>query len=288
MSGRGPGPGTRADPPAGARNLVLVVLDSLRFDTCVEAAPRTLGRLGEIEARYSYATWTAPSHYNLLMGLLPHLSPTHTLASTYYRSEYDRLACRLGVDGVGFSDMLPQLFLPTLLREHLGYVTNAYVSMPVLNPHTALNRDFDRYELMPHHHDLPGMLSRLRFSDTRPNFHLLNVGETHYPYVFAGDDGSDLPHVSGLHGTVKRLGQRSDDDGFFTADELASLRDRQVKSVGYVDDLLAGLLDVVPRDTWVVVTSDHGELFGEDGYFGHGPIAHEKVLQVPFVEGLRD
>jgi hypothetical protein len=26
-------------------------------------------------------------------------------------------------------------------------------------------------------------------------------------------------------------------------------------------------------------------LFGEEGYFGHGPILHEKVLEVPFVEG---
>jgi hypothetical protein len=26
-------------------------------------------------------------------------------------------------------------------------------------------------------------------------------------------------------------------------------------------------------------------LFGEEGYFGHGPIVHEKVLEVPFVEG---
>jgi glucan phosphoethanolaminetransferase (alkaline phosphatase superfamily) len=34
------------------------------------------------------------------------------------------------------------------------------------------------------------------------------------------------------------------------------------------------------------VTSDHGELFGEAGYFGHGPIAHDKVFEVPYVEGL--
>ena len=33
------------------------------------------------------------------------------------------------------------------------------------------------------------------------------------------------------------------------------------------------------------ITYDHGELFGEDGYFGHGPIQHPKVLEVPFVEG---
>lgn len=282
-----PGPGVRPDPPAGARNLVIVVLDSLRHDTCTEARPRVLESLGEIEQRFSYATWTAPSHYNLMMGLLPHVAPAATLASAYYRQEYDRLAHRLGVDSLGFAQLLPDLFLPTLLRQHLGYITNAYVSMPVLNPHTVLNRDFDRYELMPHHHDLPGMLSRLRWSDSRPNFHLLNVGETHYPYVYADDDGSDLPHISGLHGTVKRIGDKDDSTAFFSETELAELRNRQVRSVGYVDQLLEGLLDAAPPGTWIVVTSDHGELFGEDGYFGHGPVWHEKVLQVPFVEGLR-
>jgi len=42
---------------------------------------------------------------------------------------------------------------------------------------------------------------------------------------------------------------------------------------------------VVPPNTHIMVTSDHGELFGEDGYFGHGPIIHEKVFEVFFVEG---
>jgi len=40
------------------------------------------------------------------------------------------------------------------------------------------------------------------------------------------------------------------------------------------DNLLMGLL-----------SSDHGELFGEEGYFSHGPIMHEKVFEVPFLEG---
>jgi len=40
-----------------------------------------------------------------------------------------------------------------------------------------------------------------------------------------------------------------------------------------------------PENTYFIVTSDHGELFGEDGYFGHGPIMHEKCFEIPFVEG---
>ena len=55
---------------------------------------------------------------------------------------------------------------------------------------------------------------------------------------------------------------------------------------GRLDDA-ERLYDAVPPDTWIVVTSDHGELFGEDGYFGHGPIMHRKVFEVPFVEGIR-
>src|SRR4051812_4694445 len=76
----GPGPHTRPSPPDGAQNLVVVVLDSLRYDSFVAAAPRTLARLGEVQRRWSYASWTAPSHYNLLTGLMPHQSPPHVYA----------------------------------------------------------------------------------------------------------------------------------------------------------------------------------------------------------------
>jgi hypothetical protein len=41
----------------------------------------------------------------------------------------------------------------------------------------------------------------------------------------------------------------------------------------------------VPPGTRIIITADHGELFGEGGWFGHGPIPHEKVLEVPYLEG---
>jgi membrane-anchored protein YejM (alkaline phosphatase superfamily) len=128
----------------------------------------------------------------------------------------------------------------------------------------------------------------MHFSSHRPSFHLVNVGETHYPYSFEGDDGSHLPHISGVHGAVKRAGG-GDGDGEvpFSAADLAELRDRQVKAAAYVDALLEAVYDLTPADTWIVVTADHGELFGEDGQFGHGPMIHPKVLEVPFVEGMR-
>jgi Sulfatase len=277
-----------ARPAPGARNLVFVVLDSLRYDSWVDARPQTLAALGRVERRWSYASWTAPSHYNLLMGLLPHSSPPEVYASEYYKEDFLRYSERLGVEGMQFAKVLPSLFLPTYLKHGLGYSTQAMVSMPVLNAHTVINRDFDRYELMPKHNDMAAMVSRLTFSEDRPSFYLLNVGETHYPYALPDEDPSLWPQISGVHGVFKRLDNAGPTEPreFFDQQALAELRSRQVKAVEYLDGVFARLFDLLPSDTWVIVTSDHGELFGEDRYFGHGPIAHEKVFEVPFVEGM--
>ena len=274
-----------------ARNLVFVVLDSLRYDSWVEADPEVLAQLGPVERRWSYATWTAPSHYNLLMGLLPHTSPQEVYASEYYKQDFLRYSERLGVDGIEFKRLLPSIFLPTFLKHTLGYRTQAMVSMPVLNEYTAINRDFDSYELMPKHNDMAAMLDKLSFDSERPSFYLLNVGETHYPYALPHEDPSEWPHISGVHGVFKHLDQPGPEGEevreFFDDQSLRTLRERQVNAVEYLDGVFARLFDILPENTWLIVTSDHGELFGEGRYFGHGPIMHEKVLEVPFVEGPR-
>jgi hypothetical protein len=278
------------DKLARARNLVIVILDSLRYDSWQAAKPRSLTELGAAEQRWSYASWTAPSHYNLLMGLLPHTSPSHVYASEYYKQDFLRYSERLGVPDMEFRKLLPSIFLPTYLKHTLGYRTHARVSMPVLNKFTPINRDFDSYELMPAHNDFGAIIEQLSFEEDRPSFWLLNVGETHYPYTWPGLEAPELPHISGVHGVFKRLDELRAEGGeaeeFFSERQLRSLHERQIAALEHLDRLFAALLGRLPQNTWLIVTSDHGELFGEDGYFGHGPIAHEKVLEVPFLEGL--
>jgi hypothetical protein len=264
----------------------VVVLDSLRHDSWLRAAPANLAALGPVERRYSYASWTAPSHYALLMGLLPHTSPRGVYASEYYKRDFVRYAERLGVPEMDFRSLLPSIFLPTYLKHTLGYATHARVSMPVLNPHTILNRDFDSYELMASHNDMGAMVDALEFYEDRPSFHLLNVGETHYPYALPGEDPSAWPRLHGVHGVFKHMGDEGAAPEAFDEAGLRALQDRQVEALGHLDGVFGRLFDRLPSGTWVVVTADHGELFGEDGYFGHGPIAHEKVLEVPFAEGI--
>ena len=162
--------------PVRGNNYVLIIFDSCRYDSLVEARPRTICKLGTLEQRWSYASWTAPSHYNLLSGLLPHHSPKQVFASDYYKKD------------------------------------------------------------------------------------LLQV-------------------VGG------KLKENGNGNLFFSRAKCRMLRDRQVKAIQYLDRVVEELFDIVPKNTYVTITADHGELFGEDGYFGHGPIQHEKVLEVPFVEG---
>lgn len=274
-------------------NYLLVVLDSCRFDSFVAADPRTIRRLGPLERRWSYASWTAPSHYNLLMGLLPHASPTHVYASEYYKRDLARYAERLGVAEVGFKNLLPSLYLPTFLKRSLGYRTHALVSLPVLNPAVPLNRDFDTFTLMPTHNDMAAMLDRMTFDAAHPSFYLLNVGETHYPFALPSEDPKDWPRISGVHGVFKHLDAEmvggklvaAEPPPAFDQGQLDRLRARQIDAVRYLDRVFERLFDLLPPDTYVTVTADHGELFGEAGYFGHGPIQHDKVFEVPLLEG---
>ena len=265
-------------------NYLLIVFDSCRYDSFTAARPRHMKKLGRVERRWSYASWTAPSHFNLLTGLLPHSSPKRVWASEYYKADFLKFNERLGGTGIDFGTLGPALYLPPFLQR-IGYATHARVSLPVLNEHTILNTGFDSYRLMPAHNDFAAILQEVRFREDKPSFYLLNVGETHYPYALAGEPPDRWPKISGVHGVFKRWNAKTPAIRMFNPAKMAELRERQIEAVRFLDGAIERLLDTAPRNTYITITSDHGELFGEDGYFGHGPIQHPKVLEVPLVEG---
>jgi arylsulfatase A-like enzyme len=64
--------------------------------------------------------------------------------------------------------------------------------------------------------------------------------------------------------------------------------DRYDGEIRYSDDLVGSLIDELERrgmlsSTWVVVTSDHGEGFGEHGLADHGRSFFNEVLKVPLI-----
>jgi len=277
-------------------NVVFIVFDSCRWDAYQAARTPNLDRIAPAARRYSYASWTSPSHYTFLMGMVPHASPRGVFASNVYREEFASWSDRLNIPDVAFNAFVPQLSLPHFLKAQ-GYWCEGWVSLPVLNPLTSMSAHFDRYELAPEHNDLGQILDQLAFRDDRPSFFFVNTGETHYPYLLPGETADDLPHLSGVHGVFKSLdeflknpgafleGRREDE--FFTPEQFRAFYDKQVACVEHLDAVVGRFCERCPENTHFMIMSDHGELFGEDGYFGHGPIFHEKVFEVFFLEGRR-
>jgi hypothetical protein len=271
-------------------DLVYIIMDSCRFDSYRRAKTPNMNRIGKGSQRFSYASWTAPSHHSIFMGQVAHTAPKKVLASEVYKKDYAQWVDRIGIPDLSFKSFVPELSLAKVLQK-LGYRTTAKVSMPVLNPLTGFNKFFDEYKLMKDHNDFKGMVDEISFSTSQPSYHFMNLGETHYPYMLKDEQ---LPRISGVHGVVQgmdaaitRSGDTVVEKEFFTAAEMVALHEQQVRCVEYVDGVLGALLDKAPKDTHFIVTADHGECFGEGDYFGHGPVMHRKVFEVPFLEGKK-
>jgi hypothetical protein len=275
-------------------NILLIILDSARFDNFKLAKTSNMKQIGKVKFRYSYSSWTSPSHYVFLTGIMPHENPKRVFASEVYKKELIFWRERIGLRGFSFKEFVPHLSLPKVMKE-LGYRTIGRVSLPVLNQFTTFSTYFDDYKLMEKHNDFAGMVEEIKFERYFPSFWFLNLGETHYPYTLPGEDTTKLPRLHGVHGVFKHLDDLLRHKGdkvkpeksprFFNKKTLRLLKEKQITCIEYVDKLMGNLFNKCPKNTWIIIASDHGELFGEDDFFGHGPIFHKKVFEVPFIEG---
>jgi arylsulfatase A-like enzyme len=269
------------------KSVVWVVLDSCRYDSFVEAPTPNLDRWAErvgarTERRFSYASWTLPSHHAFLLGLTPHPNDPAQPAAEVYENEFREWRKRLGAARLDFSDALPSLTLTRLLNK-LGYQTIGRASLPVLNEWTSFAQAFDDYRLMDRHDRLDAMVEEIALEPGKPRFHLLNAGETHYPYLL-----ENAPQISGLHGIARRLADGEDAGArhpSLSERDLERFRAQQPRCVSHADRILGDLIEHCRAPAHLIVTSDHGELFGEDGFFGHGPVMHPKAFEVPLLEG---
>lgn len=276
------------DPSAASsttfRTVVMIVLDSLRYDSFERARTPVMDRyLPRQSRRSSYATWTLPSHACLLAGLLPFPPSNQHLAAHIYADDMRFWASTLTGDVSGAVHFAPNFCLAEFAGK-AGFGTYASVAMPILSRNSGFVRGFDKYE------DALSVRS-LRFAaqaesalfnldGSRPNFIFINCGDTHYPYLLPPHE---MPRISGLNGAL-RSGDTAALHGF-ASDTLAQMRDSQIKAAELFDQNLQHLIAELPKPLRIVVLSDHGELFGEDNLFGHGPFSHPLLMDVPMAMG---
>lgn len=250
------------------------------------------------ERRYAQATWTLPSHLALMTGILPQkIKPEDShRAPDLYRGALTEVRDSLGLQS--FDGYTPNMSLPIWLTR-AGYLTLCSVSLPVIAPRTALAwHAWGYHQAMAKHNDIREHIaffnSITRWKD-QPFFWLLNAGETHYPYTTGEETAEEVlanaldnPHLSGLNGVARSLSSGTVapelSPGWLTTDRLQRYRRAQISAACESLARLEPLIESIDRPTRVTITADHGEAFGEGGWFGHGPVAHEIVLQVPWLD----
>jgi arylsulfatase A-like enzyme len=269
-------------PPPKAKNIVLVVIDTLRQDrVSAYGYPRLqtpfLDELAANGARadgLSPTSWTKPAVATILTGLHP-------------------LRHQLAAGG----DVLPTeaLTLAELLKAE-GYSTMALSTNGLVSRGWGFGRGFDVFlaswlmgcdRFAPSAQVNEDLLPRL--AELHPPFFLyVHYLDPHQPYdPPATWDGQPLPTELAALAPLKE-GELLPDRGEVQSGVLAAASELYDGEVRANDDSLRDLVLRLrelglDRETLLVVTSDHGEEFFEHGRPGHGKSLYEEVTRVPLV-----
>lgn len=200
---------------------------------------------GEVYRAYAHGTWTRPSVSSMLSGYLP-----QSEAGQPYVPSWVMLS-----PFMFHNREVPAWFLNANAWMHdMG--PRRYEEVWYPDPYSAPKIGEDALGLMEGHNEY---------------FIVMLLTETHGPYKYEADE--DVASISMLW---KAYNKGEDND----APRIAAERSR--KAIEYLDKLLDPLLNLPDR---LIVTSDHGDLHGENHLIGHDPSFkfHIKLLEVPLV-----
>jgi hypothetical protein len=154
-----------------------------------------------------------------------------------------------------------------------GYVTVGTGAVGWFDPNTPtgqhLTSDFQKFFYPGSFSSLPLQLEWINDTlekEDRPVFLFINIGETHVPYYY-----DDAPWDKSYNPCIP----------FSNDNDKEECIRRQKACLEYVDYTLAPLLKIFKNAT-IVICSDHGDCWGEDGLWEHG-IHHEKTIEVPLI-----
>jgi arylsulfatase A-like enzyme len=271
----GSGPGcARGDAGFGER-LVLITLDTLRYDRLVGDATRMPNTRRWAEEATSFARFyattatTLPTHATLLTGLHPW---EHGVVRNGLPLDASFVTVAERLRGAGFATAAVVAALP--LSRRFGLDQGFDVYRDAFELRAPDDRAGPYYSLASSITD--AALAVLAEASDPRQFLWVHYYDPHAPY---GDTGS-APTVEPTD--VHRAAREGRDGGAV----LARARDLYDADVRFLDTELARLLERLAEDaerfvTHVVITADHGEAFGEDGALGHGKRLIPAALHVP-------
>lgn len=268
-------------------NIILITLDTTRADhlSCYGYRWLTTPYLDGLAKEslvfsnvISPSSWTLPAHASLFTGKLVSshgarndpegpliLADAIRGASRKYRAR--------GLDS-------RQSTLASLLAAE-GYDTCGVVAGPWMKRVFGLDKGFELYS----DSEITQVRGRPAPSVTRtaldwlstkrraPFFLFLNYFDAHTPYTRRPGFERFLTKGKSVHSKTE---------------QNLALYDAEIN---YVDESIGVLLQELKRsnrydNTWIIVTADHGDLFGEHGMNGHGKGLFQEELHVPLIAKL--
>ena len=295
----------RRSAPAGAPNVLVIVVDTLRADHLSgygysrQTSPNLdhVAQMGVLfDNAFAAASWTLPSHASLLTGRYPfeHGAEKGPLDGRYptigesfrnrgYRtgafSANSFFFCRrmgLGRGFVHFDDYSGSL-IQAAVRTCYGKDLEALLNRlglkiyPVRRTAPEVNGSF------------------LRWVDSKPGkpfFAVLNYFDVHDPYFPPQPYRTRFSKLRNPGGIIDE--SLASHTVPATAEELQGEVDAYDGAIAYTDDQIGQLLAELKKrrladNTLIVITSDHGESFGEHGLFIHGNSLYREQIRVPLI-----
>jgi arylsulfatase A-like enzyme len=309
-----PPPGYAASAPraGGERrpDVFVLVLDTVRADhlslygygreTTPELAQiiRSRPNAAVFPRAFANGAWTVPSHASLFTGRLPNEHGAHFSLKGDVRLSF------------GIPD-----YVPTLAEglEQAGYATLAGYANHWLRSMSGMGRGFDRYLRASDRDELPFVGEALRqlllpgvlweaakgcarASDV--NSTLLSMVEPWKAgpnplFVFANYVDAHGPYAPPLpfHGRFAPWSRAEPSEHLALSqsnERRAQLMARYDEEIAYLDHELGELFRALERlgiasSSWIFLTADHGEAFGEHGVLEHGTTVFDEVVRIPLI-----
>ncbi|HUY13479.1 MAG TPA: sulfatase [Terriglobia bacterium] len=294
----------------GRPNIVLIVMDTVRADhlSCYGYRRPTTPFIDSLAARgvmfqdaVAPTSWTLPALASIFTGLLPHQHGAGWAAAMSQQPwTLAKILRAMGYETSGFSAN-PFYGLGAWGLDHGfdEYMDDSYsvrhnlaVTFTGQTLYRFLYRSLLRYNQF-NHRDAEDVNSDVlrwyQHRSNRPYFLFINYMDAHRPYLPPASYDHRFGRISkSLLARISASFPAGHPATLFSATENQQLIDAYDNSLAYLDTQMGRLVQTLLEspggaNTFVIITADHGEGFGDHGTYDHGYNLYSEVLHVPLI-----
>ena len=258
-------------------SLLLITLDSCRFDTLSSCSVPVISGVGPIHKVMAPSYFTYASHAAMFVGFTPGDGMSQEAIVNPKCGKLVRL------HGGGSPSRANDRFVlrgRSMMEgfNNAGYLTAGTGAVKWFDDSSDVGRllvqDFQHYMYAGNAWSLRKQLQWL--SETvggarRPVFAFINIGETHVPYYYEGAPWSNADVTC---------------RAFASSNNAVESARRQAACLTWVDQAIAPLVGAFSKAN-IMICGDHGDAWGEGGVWEHG-FHHPKVMEVPMIFRVSD